>query len=837
MSFRKLLRWIPSAFPLLLTAPVALAQTPLGDAAQLAAAVAGDHTCIVTTGGGVKCWGSNDKGQLGDGTTTTRAYPVDVPSLASGVVAVATGQSHSCALTTGGAVKCWGGNGLGQLGNGSNTPLAGPTDVTGLSSGMAAISAGRDFTCALTTGGGVKCWGANSSFQLGAGNPFLGKEATPVDVTDLSSGVSAITTGGTHTCALLSSGGVKCWGDNRTGQLGLGDTSIYRGPSDVPGFAAGTLAVSAGNGNTCAVTTGGGVKCWGTNQSGEVGDGTTTSPRTSPTDVSGLGSGVSGVAAGSFSACAWLVSGGAKCWGQNSSSKLGDGTANDSAVPVDVASPGAAVQSLALGASHTCALLAGGGVKCWGANSRYQGGNGQAAVQATPVAVLVGDSVPDAFGFAAQAPVPLASTRTSNAVTPMGFASPALLTVANGEHSIGCTATFVTTPAIFDPGQSLCLRHVSSSSRSTAVTTTVTIGGVDGAFTSTTAAQGTLTTIAAPATSLLGDAVTFTATVAPGSPGGTVDFFDGATPIAGCAGVPLSAGQATCVTALAGGNHAITAAYSGGGGDDASTSAPFAHLVTEPGRLVNISTRANIASGENVLIAGFIIGGTVPKTVVVRSRGPSLGSQGVVSPLADPQLALYSGQSIIASNDDWQSAANAAQVQASGFAPLSATESAILTTLAPGAYTAIVTGANQSAGTAIVEVFEVDGPLSPFANISTRAQVLTGQGVVIGGFAVQGNQPKSFVIRARGPSLAQQGVGGVLQNPVLELYDLRGTLIASNDDWGSAANAAQLQASGFAPASASEAALLITLQPGLYTAIVTGAAGTTGVAIVEVFAQ
>jgi len=253
-------------------------------------------------------------------------------------------------------------------------------------------------------------------------------------------------------------------------------------------------------------------------------------------------------------------------------------------------------------------------------------------------------------------------------------------------------------------------------------------------------------------------------------------------------------------------------------------------------RLANISTRMQVLTGNDVLIGGFIIGGNAPKTVVVRARGPSLVPLGVPNALANPLLQLFSGASQIASNDNWTTASNAVLLNASGFAPPNPLESAIYTTLTPGAYTAIVTGSGGGTGVGIIEVFEVDRPDLPLANISTRGQVMTNDDVMIGGFIIQGNSPQTVVVRARGPSLAAQGVPGVLANPVLQLYSGQ-SVIASNDDWGQAANAAQVSSSGFAPANASESAILITPNPGAYTAIVTGKNGATGVGIVEVFAQ
>ncbi|HYF08899.1 MAG TPA: Ig-like domain repeat protein, partial [Acetobacteraceae bacterium] len=238
-----------------------------------------------------------------------------------------------------------------------------------------------------------------------------------------------------------------------------------------------------------------------------------------------------------------------------------------------------------------------------------------------------------------------------------------------------------------------------------------------------------------------------------------------------------------------------------------------------PPRLVNIATRMQVLTGDNVMIGGFIIGGSSPKTVVVRARGPSMTAAGVPNVLPNPVLNLYSGQTVIGSNDDWGTAANASTLQASGFAPPHFQESAIYTTLNPGPYTAIVSGAHGITGVGIVEVFEVDAVTTPLINIATRGAVQTGDNVMIGGFIIQGDGPKTVVVRARGPSLAAAGVPNVLMNPVLNLYSGQ-TVIASNDDWQTAGNAATLQSSGFAPADARESAIYITLNPGAYTAIV-----------------
>jgi alpha-tubulin suppressor-like RCC1 family protein len=364
---------------------------PLAPATALATTTAaisagGLHTCALTSAGAVKCWGENGSGQLGDGTTEYKTTAVGVSNLSSGITTISAGYRHTCALTSAGGVKCWGENFSGQLGDGTTTSKTTPVDVSGLSSGVTAISAGGSHTCALMSTTGVKCWGYNAVGQLGDGT--LEDKTTPVDVSGLSSGVTAISAGFNHTCALMSTTGVKCWGDNEEyGQVGDGTTTDKQTPVDVSGLTGGVAAISAGFYHTCALTSAGGVKCWGDNKGGQLGDGTEMN-KTTPVGVSGLGSGVAALDAGGSHTCALMSTTGVKCWGSNPYGQLGDGTIENKTTPVGVSGLGSGVAAISAGGYYTCALTSAGGVKCWGDNGFGQVGDGTIENKTTPVNVI-----------------------------------------------------------------------------------------------------------------------------------------------------------------------------------------------------------------------------------------------------------------------------------------------------------------------------------------------------------------------------------------------------------------------------------------------------------------
>jgi arylsulfate sulfotransferase len=254
-------------------------------------------------------------------------------------------------------------------------------------------------------------------------------------------------------------------------------------------------------------------------------------------------------------------------------------------------------------------------------------------------------------------------------------------------------------------------------------------------------------------------------------------------------------------------------------------------------QVLNLSTRGLVSTGDNVLIGGFIITGTERKRVVLRALGPSLSSFGLSGVLNNPVLRVYnSARTLIATNDDWQSDPNHFVVEANGLAPVNLLESATAQTLAPGAYTVIVTGANSAQGIALIELYDIS-PLSrsKLGNTSTRGTVGTGDNVLIGGFIVGDVDSATVVVRALGPTLAAHGVSGVLSDPTLTIYDSTGSVIASNDNWQDNVNSVNITRNGLAPSNPSESALVLHLPVGAYTAIVSGANGATGNALVEVY--
>ncbi len=270
--------------------------------------------------------------------------------------------------------------------------------------------------------------------------------------------------------------------------------------------------------------------------------------------------------------------------------------------------------------------------------------------------------------------------------------------------------------------------------------------------------------------------------------------------------------------------------------------APTAATTPPSCRALNISTRLAVASGSNVLIGGFIITGNDPKKVLIRGIGPSLAANGVGVTLSDPTLELHQGNTTLITNDNWKTKSDGssqqAEVEATTIPPKNDLESAIVATLSPGSYTAILAGNDGGTGVGLVEVYDLaQSANSQLANISTRGLVQTDNNVMIGGFILgpNNNGASSVVVRALGPSLTAFGVANALQDPTIELRSSDGTLIASNDNWKDCPDKQTIIDNNLAPSNDNESALLAIPAPGNYTAIVRGAGNTTGVALVEAY--
>ena len=361
-------------------------QTVSGLSGATAIVAGGDHTCVVLASGGAQCWGSNSNGQLGNGTTTLSSVPVGVwldDMAAQGAVHLSSNELalYSCALMASGSAQCWGFNPFGQLGNGTTTSSTSPVALSELS-GMKEISNSSNAPCALLPDGTVQCWGHNLYGALGDGT--FTDSVTPVQVA--LNGVKAIASGYEFTCALRSGGTVACWGLNDQGQLGDGTFTNSGTPVAVSGLS-GIKAIGVGYDHVCAIGSDSSVACWGGNADGQLGIGSvsTTGGTPTPTHLFGL-SGMTEISAGTFSTCVRHIFGDIYCWGTNGNGQLGDGDFTDQSSPVLVAGATPAV-AVASSAVHSCALAADGTVQCWGFGVDGELGNGAFNTSATPVAV------------------------------------------------------------------------------------------------------------------------------------------------------------------------------------------------------------------------------------------------------------------------------------------------------------------------------------------------------------------------------------------------------------------------------------------------------------------
>jgi alpha-tubulin suppressor-like RCC1 family protein len=348
------------------------------------------YSCATLSDGKVRCWGYNNRGQLGDGSTASRAAPVTVSGIRNAAAVAASPndedeKDHACALLRDGTVRCWGRNGDGQLGDGTNTDSSVPVTVQGVA-GAIAVTVGHYHSCALLADGTIRCWGWNPSGQLGDGSNT--SAAVPVTAQGITNAV-ALDAGAFHTCAVLADGTMQCWGKNYNGQLGCGSTADSAVPVAVSGIQN-AVALSGGYYHTCAVLGDGSLQCWGANNKGMLGSGQCIQICMSavPVTLTSIAGAVA-VAAGRDHTCVVLGGGSVQCWGANLLGQLGSGSesAYSTSTPLTVVDISDAVR-VAVGVNHTCVLLGSGAVRCWGANVDGELGDGTGTNSPAPVTAV-----------------------------------------------------------------------------------------------------------------------------------------------------------------------------------------------------------------------------------------------------------------------------------------------------------------------------------------------------------------------------------------------------------------------------------------------------------------
>jgi len=809
---------------------------PAGLSGVTAMAAGYEHTVALKSNGTVVAWGGNYHGE------TT------VPAGLNGVTAMAAGYYHTLALKSDGTVVAWGFNDFGQ------------TSVPAGLGGVTAIAAGDSHTVALKSDGTVVAWGRNGE----------GQTTIPAGL----GGVTAIAAGDYHTVALKSDSTVVAWGWNVHGQ------------TTVPAGLNGVTAIAAGNGHTLALKSDGTVVAWGRNDEGQ----TTVPP--------GL-SGVTAIAAGKYHTVALRSDGTVGAWGLNNfgqttvpaglSTVTAIAAGSSHTVAVAVVPP---VITSPLFVTGTVGLpfvyqFEASGATSLGVSNLAPG------LTFDPPSLRAITGLPTTAGVSQVGLSATNSAGTTNrmlTITVQPAPTPGLVivssTCATGRTGRafsfqlqaigGSSATRFAVDGLLPPGLNLD----SSTGFISGIPTSdgsfgLAVSAIDGAATTNATLQLTFTSD--PTVPIITSERT--ATLTPGQ------FFtypitadaNGTFGYIGSDGIVYQAPSPSCAGLPAGlcfdGDHTISGIFNPPFASDRGSSTrpdqtggiitnvqlfaanpPNGASIIALFRLLdatgaqNIATRLSVGTDDNALIGGFIIdesfpGSGAPKKVVIRAKGPFLTQVGVPNALADPVLELIAQAGPLSSNDNWRdNQGQATQITATGLQPSDDREPAILAYLNPGPYTAVVRGKNNSTGNAIVEVYDLgtvlvaDASNSRLANISTRGTVLGGDSVMIGGVIIGGADTR-VVVRAIGPSLTAFGINGALQDPTVELRNADAMILIQNDDWeDNPAQAAEIQQRMLAPRNPRESALVATLKPGQYTAIVSGKGGATGVAVVEGYA-
>jgi len=700
------------------------------------------HTVVLGSNGMTWAWGLNSSGQLGDGTKIDRTLPSQVVGLRN-VRAVAAGEYHTIALTSDGKVMAWGQNKLGQVGNGLTDDVSSYAVVTVAGgsplANVIAIAAGSYHNLALTADGKVYAWGSNSNGQLGVGgNSAIQSRA--VEIQGLPA-ITAIAAGAFHSLVRTGDGRLFGWGANFYGALGTAVATETNLPTAIMPDVTNVIHIGAGAYHSMAVKADGSAWAWGWNGYGQLGDGTVTT-RATAAPIQGL-SGARALSASLLIAgnCAGATSAGTlETWGANSFGQLGSGGFANRAIPSFVNGL-PQIASFATGGYHTVAATVDGPIYVWGYNGYGQLGTGNTTTEDVPQAKgsftlapqpwdTDGDNLPDSwelqkFGNLSQAGdgdpdgdglinllefQQAGNPLVADQVPPSPAATSSQLVNGSGRAPVGVGENTIIAGFIVrgDGPKKVMIRALGPS-----------LG---------LAQPPVANRLADPKVELFdsnGTSLAQNDNWRMSQLGGLING-DQVAEIQATGLAPHYDQEAVVIVTLAQGNY--TAHIKAANNATGIALLEIYDLQQGSSQIVNVSARARLSTGDNVLIGGFTIAGNTSLKIITRALGPSLAAYGITGALQDPTLQLYStGGTSLAFNDNWRDTQQA-EVIATGIPPADNRESAIITTLAPGAYTAIVRGKNQTSGVALVEVYALQTATNPGPQGVTAAFTWTFSG-------------------------------------------------------------------------------------------------------------